>query len=113
LKRLSGDLEDILSHPEWAEFEGHYLQVTLTDQVRPRHAMERLRARFPHVLVLTFDPQGAGGDTSSSYASRLRGRSDLDVAADFVTHVRSFPAAGETMLLQSAFAEVRRDEVSV
>ena len=37
---------------------GHCLQVTLTDPVRPREPMERLRSRFPHVLVLGFEPEG-------------------------------------------------------
>ncbi len=31
--------------------------MTLTDAVRPREPMERLRARFPHVLVLGFAPE--------------------------------------------------------
>ena len=41
-----------------------WVQATLTDDVRPLQAMERLRARFPHTLVLGFEP--AGGDRRSA-----------------------------------------------
>ena len=40
--------------------------------------------RFPHVLVLGFAPEGADRRDGSSYATRLRGRSDLEVATEFV-----------------------------
>ena len=34
-----------------------WVQATLTDDVRPPQAMERLRARFPHTLTLRFAPE--------------------------------------------------------
>lgn len=107
LSRISGHLDDLLTGPRWAGLTGHYLQVTLTDAVRPREPMERLRARFPHVLVLGFAPAGDGGGDERSYAVRLAGRSDLEVADDFVGHVRSAPGAAESALLAEAFEAVR------
>jgi exonuclease SbcD len=74
--------------------------------------MELLRTRFPHVLVLGFAPDGRDGSDLGSYAARLRGRGDLDVAADFVEHVRSAPVAAESTLLAEAFEAVRRAEAS-
>jgi len=69
--------------------------------------MEKLRARFPHVLVLAFEPEGAAAD-SRSYRARVTGRDDLTVAAEFVAHVRNSPAtAGERVLLASAFEAAR------
>src|SRR3954449_11864245 len=56
LARVRGDLEALLTDPTLAHLEQHWLQVTLTDDVRPAHPMERLRARFPHALVLAFAP---------------------------------------------------------
>jgi DNA repair protein SbcD/Mre11 len=112
LARLSGRLDDLLTGERWATFERHYLQVTLTDPVRPREPMDRLRHRFPHVLVLAFAPDGAAGDNGSSYAARVRGRNDLEIAADFVEHVRGPADQAEIALLATAFEDVRRAEAA-
>src|SRR3954451_6523128 len=58
LARVRGELETLLTDPSLADVEDHWLQVTLTDPARPAHPMERLRARFPHALVLAFAPSG-------------------------------------------------------
>jgi exonuclease SbcD len=108
LARLTGRLDDLLTADQWSRFEGHYLQVTLTDPIRPREPMDRLRHRFPHVLVLGFAPAGAGAGDGSSYAARVRGRTDLEIAADFVEHVRDPADPAETALLATAFEDVRR-----
>jgi exonuclease SbcD len=114
LSRVAGRLEDLLTARRWSAHTGHYLQVTLTDPVRPRDPMERLRARFPHVLVLDFAPEGGRPADASSYAGRVRGRSDLDLAAGFVEHVRQRPVdADEADLLRTAFEEMRRREALV
>ena len=34
---------------------GAMCQVTLTDEIRPAAAMDRVRSRFPHTLRLAFD----------------------------------------------------------
>ena len=112
LARVSGRLDDLLTAPRWAGHEGHYLQVTLTDPTRPREPMERLRRRFPHVLVLSFAPEGAGADDETSYAARVRGRSDLEVATDFVGHVRGPADPAEEALLRAALDDVRLAEAA-
>jgi exonuclease SbcD len=112
LARVAGRLDDLVHGASWAGLEGHYLQVTLTDPVRPREPMERLRARFPHVLVLAFAPDGPGDEDHRTYAARLSGRSDLEVAGDFVSHVRSTPDAAESALLAEGFEAVRLAEAS-
>jgi DNA repair protein SbcD/Mre11 len=112
LARLSGRLDDLLTGAQWAPYEGHYLQVTLTDAVRPREPMERLRRRFPHVLVLGFAPEGATDHDASSYAARVRGRTDLEVGTDFVAHVRGPAEPAETALLAAAFDGVRHSEAA-
>ncbi|MGI5288781.1 exonuclease SbcCD subunit D [Nonomuraea polychroma] len=90
--RLRGELDELLTHPKYADVEGHWLQVTLTDAVRPKSAMDRLRARFPHTLALSFDPIGAA---PSAQPVRLNGRPEAEVALDFVREVRGEPAAPE------------------
>ncbi|OMH36677.1 exonuclease SbcCD subunit D [Tersicoccus sp. Bi-70] len=89
---LRGTLEDLLVDPAHAGAEGAWCQVTLTDAERPRMAMDRLRERFPHTLVLQFDPQGAAPRERSTYSSRVAGAADdLEVSAGFLDHVRSRP----------------------
>jgi exonuclease SbcD len=111
---LSGRLDDLLTAPAHSPYEDRWLHVTLTDSVRPREPMERLRTRFPHTLMLTFAPEGGRADDHSTYAERVDGRSDLDVALGFVEHVRRRPADDdERRLLDDAFAAVRSAEVAV
>ena len=110
LARVSGRLDDLLTGAGWVGFEDHYLQVTLTDPARPRAPMERLRRRFPHVLVLGFAPEGSTGDGPASYAARVRGRSDLEVATDFVAHVRGPAEEAEEALLAAALEAARLAE---
>lgn len=101
LARLTGDLETLLVDPRLAAHEDAWVQATLTDRVRPLHAMDRLRDRFPHALVLTFAPVGA--PTGTTPAARAAGRGDHDVALDFVADLRGAPATvPEAALLREA-----------
>jgi len=109
LASLRGELEDLLRDPRHRAAETAYCQVTLTDGIRPLGAMERLRRRFPHTLVLAFDPAPTAGRALASYASRTRQRDDLDLCCDFLAHVRGGAAASapERGLLRSALEGAR------
>jgi exonuclease SbcD len=87
LSSLRGRLADLLVDPALAGQEADWLSVVLTDPVLPDDAMNRLRLRFPHVLVLRPEPEGAVAD-ERSYGARVAGRDDLEVLAEFVRHVR-------------------------
>jgi exonuclease SbcD len=101
LSTLTGELKTLLTDPGLAHAEQHWVQVTVTDAVRPERPMELLRARFPHALVLVFAPDGE--PLPSVVAATPRGRSDHEVALDFVEAMRGAPAtAGESRLLQEA-----------
>lgn len=100
LGRITGTLEDVLGDPALAAQEKKWLQVTLTDDVRPLQAMERLRVRFPHTLALAYRPSTA---PSPSSRRGVEGRSDREIVLDFVTDVRGAPAtAPEEALLGDA-----------
>lgn len=111
LARLHGTLGELLDDPRHARHEASFVEATLTDAVRPADPMARLAARFPHVLSLVFAPERAPEDTADSYARRLRGRSDQQIAEDFVAHVRggSGPDGDESAVLHGAFDDVRVD----
>jgi exonuclease SbcD len=109
LSVLRGQFKDLLGSAAFAPYEGDFVSVTLTDASRPEAAMDALRARFPHVLVLAFEPEGVVPD-QRGYRARIAGRDDLSVAAEFVKHVRNEPAsAAERQLLAGAFEAVRTD----
>lgn len=108
LTRLRGTLAELLASPAHASAERDFVSATLTDAARPEGAMDRLRTRFPHVLVLAWEPAEGAADTRD-YRARVHGRPDLAVATDFVRHVRRTAAtAAEEALLREAFEAVRR-----
>ncbi len=113
LAQLRGPLEELLGDGALAAHERSWVQVTLTDAVRPLEAMERLRSRFPHAVVLTFEPEGTGARDEASYAVRLKGMDDRELAAAFVEDVRGEgPSAAEQALLDDALAAHRVAEVA-
>ncbi|WP_159766089.1 exonuclease SbcCD subunit D [Streptomyces sp. HM190] len=111
LARVRGRLDELLDDPGLARHEDAWVEATLTDPVRPAEPMARLCARFPHTLSLVFDPERAPDDPDVSYARRLAGRDDQQIAEDFVAHVRGTgPDPHEQAVLRDAFDAVRADE---
>ena len=75
--------------------------------------MARLAERFPHTLSLVFAPERAPGDPAVSYAHRLAGRDDQQIAEDFVAHVRGAgPDERERAVLRDAIDAVRADQAA-
>ncbi|WP_406021280.1 exonuclease SbcCD subunit D [Nocardioides sp. NBC_00850] len=102
LARLRGTLEELLSDPRHEVHEQSWLQITLTDRIRPAQAMERLRRRFPHTLVLGFEST-APVLGALSQPDPSRPRRDIDLVTEFVAELRGEPAAkAELALLQTA-----------
>jgi DNA repair protein SbcD/Mre11 len=110
LSLLRGRLADLLGSATYRKNEQDFVSVTLTDPSRPEGPMDALRARFPHILVLTFEPEGGAPD-ARSYQARVAGRDDQAIAEEFVRHVRNAPATdGERRLLTEAFQAARSEE---
>ncbi|MFT4082823.1 MAG: exonuclease SbcCD subunit D [Nocardioides sp.] len=97
LARVEGDLETLLTDSRFAQAEDAWVQATLTDQVRPSHAMERLRRRFPHALVLGF----AATAPVVGHLPRpgARPRRDHELVTDFVTELRGRAPSTEELAL--------------
>ncbi|TKJ35619.1 exonuclease SbcCD subunit D [Blastococcus sp. CCUG 61487] len=112
LSVLTGELAELLAAPEHAAVEEHFVSARLTDTVRPADPMRRLRERFPHCVHLEWTGAGAAAD-GRSYQDRLRGRSDLQVAEEFVDHVRgAAPSEAERELLARALAAAAREDAA-
>jgi exonuclease SbcD len=113
LARVRGRLADLLADPALARHEAAWVEATLTDPVRPEEPMARLAARFPHVLSLVFDPERTGDAGPAGYTDRLAGRTDRQIAEDFVAHVRGEgPDAGERDILYAALEAARVREAA-
>jgi exonuclease SbcD len=101
LARLRGALEELLADPAYTPHESSWVEATLTDPARPREAMDRLRRRFPHTLVIGFEtpaPSLGASGVPSTHA-----RSDREIADSFMTDMRGeAPSAAETALLHTA-----------
>ncbi len=112
LSVLDGELAALLADPDHEAVVDHFVSVRLTDPVRPTDPMRRLQARFPHCVHLEW--AGAGTVTDErSYTERLRGRDDLAITGEFVSHVRGVPpTVAERELLGRALTAAARAEVA-
>jgi exonuclease SbcD len=110
---LRGELADLLADPRFAAVEEHFVSAQLTDPVRPVDPMRQLQARFPHCVHLEWAGSGAVAD-GRSYTERLSGRSDLEIAGEFVSHVRGVAAtAAERDLFGRALAAAAREDAAL
>ena len=102
LARIRGTLDELLEDTRFGFAEPAWVQATLTDEVRPGQPMERLNRRFPHALALSFEP-ASGARVRLPDAAAVSGRSDHEIALDFVTAMRGAPAGeAESALLLEA-----------
>ena len=109
---LTGTLAELLADPAHAAAEESFVSARLTDPVRPVDPMRQLHTRFQHCVHLEWTG-GTARDDGRSYRERLRGRGDLEVADEFVRHVRGTePGAGERELLARALGAAAREAMS-
>ena len=109
---LTGELDALLTDPAHTAVEDHFVSVRLTDPVRPVDPMRKLQARFPHCVHLEWAATGAADD-GRTYSERLVGRTDLEVAGEFVRHVRGQePSELERELLGRALLAAGREEAA-
>ena len=80
--------------------------MTVTDAHRPQDLFRRVRARFPHALVVQH--VAAERCPGAARAAVVTAAHDpLDVAADFLTHVTGRgPTPAEVAVLRRAYEDV-------
>jgi len=104
LARIRGTLESLLADADLAAHEQSWVEATLTDQARPLQAMDQLRRRFPHTLVLAFAstrPTFGAPPSAETHARR-----DHEVAREFMVELRGVePDDDEVQLLYRAIDE--------
>ncbi|MFD0801228.1 exonuclease SbcCD subunit D [Streptomonospora algeriensis] len=111
--RISGRIDDLLTGERWERYTGHWLQVTLTDPLRPAFPMDRLRERFPHTLVLDFAPDDRSPEDDATFRQRTADRSESELVLDFVDWARGAPPTSEEReLVAAAFEDIRLGEAA-
>ena len=109
---LTGTLDELLADPAHGAVEDDFVSARLTDPARPTDPMRRLQVRFPHCVHLEWTGAGVCAD-GRSYQERMRGRSDVEIAGEFVQHVRGVAAtAAERELLARALGAADRAEAA-
>ncbi|HYQ77142.1 exonuclease SbcCD subunit D [Cellulomonas sp.] len=104
LTDLTGPLDDLLGAAGEAHLDD-WVRVTVTDAHRPADLYRRVRARFPHALVVQHQPpaRAAGARVAEVTAAR----DPLEVAAEFVQHVSGArPTEAEAAVLRRAYEQV-------
>jgi DNA repair protein SbcD/Mre11 len=94
LREVRGRLDDLLARADsdLADLAGAWVKAVLTDPVRPAAPMERLREKWPHTLVLDFDPEG-GLPGAAADLERLAAATDpVEICGLFVEFASGGPA---------------------
>lgn len=111
LKVLRDELDVLLTAERYTAAQDAYCQIVVTDAVRPRNAMERLQARFPHTVSLAFEPIGA--DTPPPAPAPGTTTSDADLCCSFLARVRGHEETeAERAVLDEALQTARAAEVA-
>ena len=111
LAELSGTLDELLTATRFAAHEQHWVSAILTDQSRPTDAMAKLQRRFPHCATLEHRPAVVRDERPAGYAERMRSKTDPEIVADFLAHVRNGDAVSpdEERLLREELAVIEAE----
>lgn len=88
MAELRGRLDELLAAADGPPADA-WLRVVLTDPSRPSVPMERLRERWPHTLVLDFQPDVESVSAGADLARLRQQRDPIEVCALFVEWVDS------------------------
>lgn len=109
---VRGRLSDLLDRTDLADLAEAWVRVVLTDPGRVASPMEQLRARWPHTLVLEFQPDRDGAPAAP--LRRITEASDpVEICCDFVREVGGEePSELQRRVLVDAVTASQRSEVS-
>jgi exonuclease SbcD len=107
---LTGDLDDLLAEPAHDAHVSDWVSAVLTDRVRPLDGMRRLQERFPWCAALEHRPAVTAEPQAATYAERVRAKSDTEIVAGFLEHVRN--GVGPTEFERAVLAEVLAEQAA-
>jgi exonuclease SbcD len=112
---VRGRLDDLLARADadLAELAGAWVKVVLTDPVRPSAPMERLREKWPHTLVLDFDPEGGLVTPEADLRLLARTTDPVEICGLFVEFAGGGPPdAAEKQVLRDAVESAQHAEAA-
>ena len=116
LVTLTGTLDEILAHPDAAQYAESWVCAVYTDAVPQHEPMRRLRERFPFCAMVQHAPAERTDAAEHSYAQRLRTAvTDTDRIEAFLVHVRAGhgPTERESELIREVLDDRVRAEALV
>jgi len=99
LREVRGRLDDLLARPEDADLAGAWIKVVLTDTVRPASPMERLRKKWPHTLVLDFEPEGELASAAADLRRLRQAIDPVEICELFVEYASGGPAGASQRIV--------------
>ncbi len=115
LREVRGRLDDLLDRAEddLADLAGAWVKVVLTDPVRPAAPMERLREKWPHTLVLDFDPDGGLPGAAADLARLAAATDPVEICGLFVEFTSGGPPdGGQRAVLRAAVEAAQHAEAA-
>jgi DNA repair protein SbcD/Mre11 len=113
LREVRGRIDDLLARADGdlADLAGAWVKVVLTDPVRPPAPMERLRAKWPHTLMLDFAPEGGLVSAESDLRALAQAADPVEICGLFVEYAGGGPpGAAEQLVLRDAVEAAQRAE---
>ncbi len=107
LVSVTGELEVLLSDPDFAEHESSWVRAIVTDPTRQERTRERLVQRFPNLKHIEFSPRGGAGTVSISERLDPQTTPPIAIGAGFISHVTGGEISdSQQALMQSAIEKV-------
>ncbi|WP_062460724.1 exonuclease SbcCD subunit D [Demequina soli] len=112
--RLEGTLDDLLAPGAHPEAVDAWVDVVLTDDLRPRDAMRRIQEVYAHAVTLTHRPANVADHGTATYSERTRGKSDAELVEAFLEFTRNGHGAseGEDALIADALGALEAKEAT-
>lgn len=109
LSQIEDELEAVLSD-KYVRQRDDWVRIFLTDSAAPARYLERIRAVFPHALVVLRRPRGQV-DGLARVAAITPASDPVHVAAEFMEYVTEQPTSpAERAVLAGVFEELARAE---
>ncbi|WP_010525741.1 exonuclease SbcCD subunit D [Nesterenkonia sp. F] len=110
LARLEGTIDEILDEDTVAAHAESFVQITLTDEIRPERAHQRVQQAYPHLATFTHRPPQRPEEPPTYSAAVEAARTEPEVVGAFLAHVRGRGASEEERgLIDEALAAVRAE----
>ncbi len=116
LREVRGRLDELLARAgsDLADLAGAWVKVVLTDPVRPAAPMERLREKWPHTLVLDFDPEGGLPGTAADLERLAAATDPVEICGLFVEFTTGGPADdAQQAVLRAAVEAAQHAEAAI